>query len=111
MSTILAEISPFAADQQHLHHLFLQAGLSANKTWLLMILIAATLATVGLLGEAKNWPEHQRFYSLIALAACYYIGMSRIRPESTPFPPITSDQRNLEKCIQKPVFFSNSASS
>ena len=55
---------------------------SVSKTLLLMILIAATLAAVGLIGEAQNWPEHLRFYSFIALTAAYYIGMSRIRPGS-----------------------------
>ena len=68
-----------AADQEHLHHLFLRSGFGVTKTWSLMMIISASLAAIGLLGELQNWPEHLRFYSFIALAAAYCIGMSRVR--------------------------------
>jgi UDP-GlcNAc:undecaprenyl-phosphate GlcNAc-1-phosphate transferase len=69
--------SPFEADQEHLHHAFLQSGFSVTATWLSMLLIAVALAGLGLLGEFFNWPQYARFYGFLALAAGYYLTMNK----------------------------------
>ena len=74
---LLAGKSPFEADQGHLHHAFLQAGFSVTATWLWMLLIAAVLAGLGVLGEVLKWPEYVRFYAFLVLAAGYYWTMNR----------------------------------
>lgn len=52
----LAGRSPMAADREHLHHLLLDAGLSAAQTTLVLAATAALLATIGIAGLMFRLP-------------------------------------------------------
>lgn len=67
--------SPFAADREHLHHIFLHAGFSVSRTVSLMLLIAVALGMIGLLGEIYRVPEGVMFWTFIALFSLYYFVM------------------------------------
>ena len=49
--------SPFMADRDHLHHLFMDAGLSPKETLYLMSVIGFSMAVVGVLGEVLKVPD------------------------------------------------------
>lgn len=44
-------MSPFSADRQHIHHLIMRAGFTSRQAFVLITLVAALLAAVGVLGE------------------------------------------------------------
>lgn len=67
--------SPFAADREHLHHILIHAGFSVCKTVSMMLLMAVTLGTIGLLGEIYGVPEGVMFWSFIALFSLYFFVM------------------------------------
>jgi UDP-GlcNAc:undecaprenyl-phosphate GlcNAc-1-phosphate transferase len=49
--------SPFSADREHLHHIFLLAGFSVNQTVAIMAGIATTGVLVGLASTWWDWPD------------------------------------------------------
>ena len=49
--------SPFAADREHLHHIFLLAGYSVNQTVAFMAALGAAGVVVGLVSTWLNWPD------------------------------------------------------
>ncbi|MCW8840375.1 MAG: undecaprenyl/decaprenyl-phosphate alpha-N-acetylglucosaminyl 1-phosphate transferase [Gammaproteobacteria bacterium] len=67
--------SPFAADREHLHHIFLLAGFSVCRTVTVMLLLAITLGMVGLLGEFFGIPDGVMFWSFIGLFTLYFFVM------------------------------------
>ncbi|UVK76688.1 MAG: UDP-N-acetylglucosamine--undecaprenyl-phosphate N-acetylglucosaminephosphotransferase [Sodalis sp. Fle] len=51
-------ISPFAPDQQHIHHLIIRAGFSSLQTFIIITITGALLALFGIAGESwLHWPE------------------------------------------------------
>ncbi|MDF7679523.1 UDP-N-acetylglucosamine--undecaprenyl-phosphate N-acetylglucosaminephosphotransferase [Enterobacteriaceae bacterium ESL0689] len=44
-------MSPFSPDRQHIHHLIMRAGFTARQTFVLITLMAALLAAVGIVAE------------------------------------------------------------
>lgn len=72
---ILHGRSPFSADREHLHHIFLRAGFSVSKTVTVMLLIAVALGMVGVLGELLNVPEGVMFWGFIILFGVYFFAM------------------------------------
>ncbi|MDE3208161.1 MAG: undecaprenyl/decaprenyl-phosphate alpha-N-acetylglucosaminyl 1-phosphate transferase, partial [Pseudomonadota bacterium] len=50
--------SPFRADQDHLHHLLLKAGLSTQRVVVVMVFLSAILVSVGLLGWKLAMPQY-----------------------------------------------------
>lgn len=67
--------SPFSADREHLHHIFLHAGFSVCRTVTLMLLLAVALGMIGLLGEVYHVPDGVMFWGFLALFALYFIVM------------------------------------
>jgi UDP-GlcNAc:undecaprenyl-phosphate GlcNAc-1-phosphate transferase len=67
--------SPFAADREHLHHIFLHAGFSVCRTVSVMLMLAITLGMIGLLGEFFGIPEGLMFWSFIGLFMLYFFVM------------------------------------
>lgn len=49
--------SPFSADRDHLHHIFLRAGFTPGQTTLILILIVASLGGVGVVLSLANVPD------------------------------------------------------
>lgn len=67
--------SPFAADREHLHHIFLLAGFSVCRTVSVMLLLAVTFGMIGLLGEYFGIPDGVMFWSFIGLFTLYFFVM------------------------------------
>ncbi len=69
--------SPFLAGQDHLHHLFLRAGFTVNRTLLAIAALALVLAALGLLAQWLGIPQYWRFAGFAALSASYYTILHR----------------------------------
>ncbi|MCF6202839.1 MAG: UDP-N-acetylglucosamine--undecaprenyl-phosphate N-acetylglucosaminephosphotransferase [Methylococcaceae bacterium] len=69
--------SPFAPDREHFHHILLLAGYSVNQTVGIILLIAFTAGSFGILGDRLfNFPEWLMFYIFISFFYLYYWGMT-----------------------------------
>lgn len=65
---VAARRSPFAADREHLHHLFLRAGVSDGATTLTLLLLSLACAGIGLAIAGGLVPSAAGFYGFIVLA-------------------------------------------
>jgi UDP-GlcNAc:undecaprenyl-phosphate/decaprenyl-phosphate GlcNAc-1-phosphate transferase len=63
---------PFAADREHLHHLFLATGFSVAQTVLILTAVASVLASAGIAGLYLGVPENAMFALYLGLFAGYY---------------------------------------
>ncbi len=63
--------SPFAADREHVHHMFELAGFSKHMTLLIIISASILFAVVGLLGHFLQILEPVMFYSFLAVFGGY----------------------------------------
>jgi UDP-GlcNAc:undecaprenyl-phosphate GlcNAc-1-phosphate transferase len=70
---IAARRSPFAPDQQHLHHLFLRAGFSVRQTLLGVLAIALALAGLGAGLAALGAPESLQALAFLGLGVGYHL--------------------------------------
>ena len=71
---IIKRQSPFAADREHLHHLFMAAGFSAGQTVVMLTTVALLLALAGIAGLYLGVPENLMFASYLGLfIGCYYL--------------------------------------
>lgn len=65
-------ISPFQADQEHLHHLLQRSGLSVNQALLVAIALAIGGAAVGLLLHFTHVPDAAQAGLFVAVAVAYF---------------------------------------
>lgn len=63
--------SPFKPDREHLHHICQRLGLTSTQTLLLICIIAAFFASIGILGDVFKVPEFIMFYGFILVFALY----------------------------------------
>ena len=63
---------PFAADRDHLHHLFLATGFSVAQTVLILTAVALVLASAGIAGLYLGVPENAMLALYLGLFAGYY---------------------------------------
>jgi UDP-GlcNAc:undecaprenyl-phosphate GlcNAc-1-phosphate transferase len=70
---IAAGRSPFAADQQHVHHVLLRTGLDVPQVWRILLGSAALLALAGMAAHGLGLPQSLQF-GLFMLIACSYHG-------------------------------------
>ncbi|CAN7495086.1 UDP-N-acetylglucosamine 2-epimerase [Pseudoxanthomonas sp. LjRoot143] len=68
--------SPFAADRQHLHHLLLDRGLSAQTTLWTIVSMGAMLALLGY--ALRGVPQPLSFLVFVAVVVGYVTGFSRL---------------------------------
>lgn len=68
--------SPFAADRQHLHHLLLDRGLSAQATLWIIVSMGAALALLGY--ALRSVPQPLSFLVFVAVIVAYVTGFSRL---------------------------------
>ena len=66
---VLSGVSPFQADQHHLHHIFLRLGLSRKLTTKVIIGISAIIGSLSLLGPIYDLQD----YILFGIFSCYFI--------------------------------------
>ncbi len=69
--------SPFRAGQDHLHHLFLRAGFTANESVAAIAALALVLAALGLVAQWLGLAQYWRFAAFVALSAAYYAVLTR----------------------------------
>lgn len=74
---ILNDKSPFSADREHLHHLFLALGFSVGQSVSLVITIAATLAFIGIICSYFHATEHLLFFTFLSLFVLYFWGIDK----------------------------------
>ncbi|EKO3496538.1 UDP-N-acetylglucosamine--undecaprenyl-phosphate N-acetylglucosaminephosphotransferase [Vibrio fluvialis] len=70
--------SPFKPDREHLHHIFQRLGLSSIQTLIVIILISAVYAGIGIYSEMVGIPEYIMFYAFIACFILYLTLLSNI---------------------------------
>ncbi|MBT0585064.1 UDP-N-acetylglucosamine--undecaprenyl-phosphate N-acetylglucosaminephosphotransferase [Alteromonas oceanisediminis] len=58
-------------DRQHLHFIFMRAGLSPRRALSMILMLGVLYAAVGILGELYEVPEYVMFWSFIALLVVY----------------------------------------
>ncbi len=75
---IMNGVSPFKPDKTHLHHMFLNCGLSQTVTLVLMIILQLILIAIGVFLLSIKCPEYLQFYGFVVFSAVYYILMNKI---------------------------------
>jgi UDP-GlcNAc:undecaprenyl-phosphate GlcNAc-1-phosphate transferase len=65
-------------DRQHLHNIFMRAGLSSRKALVAILCLGACYCAIGILGEVYNVPEMAMFYGFVALLVIYSIIIQHI---------------------------------
>lgn len=69
--------SPFSADREHLHHVFLLANFSVTTTWLALTAVAASGMIIGLFGFIAGISESIMFALFLVLGVVYYVMLMR----------------------------------
>ena len=72
---VLRGRSPFAPDREHFHHILQVAGFSKTMVVVIMMMLSALLAVIGLFGELLNVPEYIMFYGYVILLSLYFWGV------------------------------------
>lgn len=70
--------SPFKPDREHLHHIFQRLGLSSTQTLIVICVIAATYAGVGIYSEMIGIPEYIMLYAFLFFFIIYLTLLSNI---------------------------------
>ncbi|MCK5829551.1 MAG: UDP-N-acetylglucosamine--undecaprenyl-phosphate N-acetylglucosaminephosphotransferase [Methylococcales bacterium] len=69
--------SPFAPDREHFHHILLLAGYSVNQTVGIILLVAFSAGSFGILCDLLlDAPDWLMFYIFLSLFYLYYWGMT-----------------------------------
>lgn len=69
--------SPFRPDRLHVHHLMVRAGLTSRQAFLLITLVSAVCATIGILGEIYYVNEWAMFVGFFILFFLYVYSITR----------------------------------
>jgi UDP-GlcNAc:undecaprenyl-phosphate GlcNAc-1-phosphate transferase len=64
---LIRGVSPFRADTNHFHHLLLKAGLTVRGAFIVFVVAAVLLATLGIVIERADVPDVYSFLMLIAV--------------------------------------------
>lgn len=59
--------SPFSADRDHLHHIFLRAGFTPGQTTLILMLVVATLGGIGVVLSLADVPDELLLIGLLLM--------------------------------------------
>ena len=69
--------SPFRADRNHLHHLFIRAGFRVCDTVFILAIVQLTLGAIGLAGLWLGVPEYWMFGLFLLVFAIYFFAIAR----------------------------------
>lgn len=69
--------SPFLADRNHLHHLFIRAGFRVSDTVWIVAVVQVFLGVIGLFGNYLDVPEYVMFGLFLAVFAAYFFAIFR----------------------------------
>jgi UDP-GlcNAc:undecaprenyl-phosphate/decaprenyl-phosphate GlcNAc-1-phosphate transferase len=64
--------SPFSPDRKHLHHFFIHIGKSDRQTLIIIVLISALMALIGILMDVFGIPERFMFLLFVSIAFIYF---------------------------------------
>ncbi|MFP4182300.1 MAG: hypothetical protein ACLFTX_06870 [Thiohalospira sp.] len=69
--------SPFRADREHLHHIFLRAGYTVGETSALLLFLTVLLGGIGVMGSVIGVPDPILYAGLLALVAGHVVFIRR----------------------------------
>ena len=69
--------SPFKADNNHIHHIFIRAGYSSRQALVVLSILAIFFSSIGIAGELVQAPEWLMLASFILLFGLYTVILSR----------------------------------
>lgn len=75
----LRGMHPFNADRRHLHHRFLDAGISPSVTTTLILALVSLFAFIGFAAQAYDVPEYILFYGWMVVFILHTIGIMHPR--------------------------------
>ena len=67
--------SPLRADRNHLHHILMHAGFTPRESLFIMVLLGASMMSIGVLGEHFNVAEPVMMGLFLGLFAAYSVGL------------------------------------
>lgn len=70
--------SPFKADREHLHHIFLRLGLNSRQALVVITSFSCMLATIGVIGEYLMVPDLIMLLLFLAVFSAYSYGLQHI---------------------------------
>lgn len=70
-------VNPFHPDRTHIHHILMQAGMSARETLLVLLCIAGLLNLVGVILYYFSIPANLQFILFILIFAIYFTGSQK----------------------------------
>ncbi len=70
--------SPFMADREHLHHIFLRLGLNSRQSLVVITSLASMLATIGIVGEYLAIPDIIMLLLFLLIFAIYSLSLQYI---------------------------------
>lgn len=70
--------SPFMADREHLHHIFLRLGLNSRQSLVVITSLASMLATIGVVGEYLMVPDLVMLLLFLLMFAIYSLSLQYI---------------------------------
>ncbi|MDZ7901597.1 MAG: UDP-N-acetylglucosamine--undecaprenyl-phosphate N-acetylglucosaminephosphotransferase [Rheinheimera sp.] len=70
--------SPFMADREHLHHIFLRLGLNSRQSLVVITSLASMLATIGVVGEYLLVPDGVMLLLFLLMFAFYSLSLQYI---------------------------------
>lgn len=73
-------LHPFNADRRHLHHRFVDAGISPGVSATAMLALISVFALIGFLGQAYHVPAYILFYLWMAIFLLHTAKITRPRP-------------------------------
>ena len=65
-------------DRQHLHNIFMRAGLSSRQSLVAILALGACYCLIGILGEVYRVPESVMFYGFLVLLIIYSLVIQHI---------------------------------
>ena len=74
--------SPFKPDRDHIHHILQKNEFSSLSVLLIICVLAAALATIGVLGEILHVPDYLMFVGFLTVFVAYHFILSRLSKES-----------------------------
>ena len=69
--------SPFRADREHLHHIFLRAGYTVGETSALLLTLTVALGALGVMGSVIGIPDPLLYAGLLALVTGHVVFIRR----------------------------------
>lgn len=70
--------SPFQADRDHLHHIFMRLGCSSRQTLAIIVAVAVAFAAVGIVGELLQLAEWVMLLGFLLLFTAYHFALRHI---------------------------------